>query len=132
MSAGTQFPTALDHWKRQLVPTCPRGVPERLFKLIVCELGSAAGAPARLGWDAAGTVHPLGLSRSGGDSAYVVKLNESSPTLGFLDPPHDPVDRDPRLELAFGVDEDRWLVATVRDLKTGKLLLDAAPVVKVV
>ena len=48
----------------------------------------------------------------------VVPLNAASPTLGYLDPPHDPQDRRPRLEIAFGVNAERWLVATVRDLLT--------------
>ena len=39
-------------------------------------------------------------------------------------------DRRPRLEIAFGVNGERWLVATVRDLLSGKALLDAEPVVR--
>jgi len=35
-----------------------------------------------------------------------------------------------RLEIAFGVNSERWLVATVRDLLSGKALLDAEPVVR--
>ena len=30
-----------DLWRRQLVPTCPLGEPETLFKLVICELGQA-------------------------------------------------------------------------------------------
>ena len=40
---GTRFPTAPDLWKRQMVPTCSLGEPERLFKLVVCEIGGAEG-----------------------------------------------------------------------------------------
>ena len=46
-----------------------------------------------------------------------------APTLGYLDPPHDPKDRRPRLEIAFGVNAERWLVATVHDLLTRKELM---------
>jgi hypothetical protein len=60
----------------------------------------------------------------------VVPLNEASPTLGRLDPPHSPRDHRPRLEISFGVDKDRWLVTTVRDLQTQRLLLDGQPVVR--
>ena len=31
-------------------------------------------------------------------------------------PSHEPTDRRPRLEIAFGVNAERWLVATVHDL----------------
>lgn len=57
-------------------------------------------------------------------------LNEAHPALGRLDPPHAPSERRPRLEIAFGVNAERWLIATVRDLLTGKLLMREQPVVR--
>ena len=62
----------------------------------------------------------------------VVPLNAASPTLGYLDPPHSPRDRRPRLEIAFGVNAERWLIATVRDLLTQKELMREEPVVRLV
>jgi hypothetical protein len=62
----------------------------------------------------------------------VVPLNASSPTLGYLDPPHSPRDRRPRLEIAFGVNSERWLVATVRDLLVHRDLMREEPVVRLV
>jgi hypothetical protein len=62
----------------------------------------------------------------------VVPLNAASPTLGYLDPPHSPRDRRPRLEIAFGVSSDRWLTATVRDLLTHRELMHKEPVVRLV
>ena len=124
---GTRFPTEPDFWKRQLVPTCALGEPERVFKLVVCEI--AGGDDRRFTWDAEGN-----LRRVGGDEAsepVVVPLNESNPTLGHLDPPHPPDDKTPRLEIAFGVNANRWLVATVQDLKTRKTLMKSEPVVRV-
>lgn len=44
-------------------------------------------------------------------------------TIFRLDPPHSPRDRRPRLEISFGVNAERWLVATVRDLLTQKDLM---------
>lgn len=132
VAAGTRVPTAPDHWKRQLVPTCPSGRPESMFKLVICELGQHNPAGQRLGWDQRGALHQLGKGRAGGEPAYVVKLNEASPTLGVLEPPHQPRDQKARLEVAFGVNAERWLVASVRDLHHGKLLLDHSPVVKLV
>jgi len=52
------------------------------------------------------------------------------PTLGYLDPPHSPRDRRPRLDIAFGVNAERWLIATVRDLLTHKELMHQEPVVR--
>jgi molecular chaperone DnaK len=126
---GTPFPTAPDLWKGQLVPTCSLGAPESLFKLVVCEIGRAEGSGRRFTWDAAGDLHKLGGS-AGPDGRVVVPLNEASPTLGRLEPPQSPRDRRPRLEISFGVDRDRWLVATVLDLQTRRMLLEGQPVVR--
>ncbi|MES2638477.1 MAG: Hsp70 family protein [Myxococcota bacterium] len=122
---GTRFPTAPDLWKRQLVPTCALGEPESLFKLVVYEIGGHGGDARRFGWDAAGALHVL----HDGDRV-VVPLNEANPTLGTLDPPHAPSDKRPRLELAFGVNANRWLCATVTDLQSKKKLLKDEPVVR--
>ena len=67
-----------------------------------------------------------------GKAEVVVPLNDGSPTLGSLDPPHPPHDRRPRLDIAFGVNSDRWLVATVHDLLTHRELMREEPVVRLV
>jgi molecular chaperone DnaK (HSP70) len=127
---GTRFPTRPDLWKRQLVPTCALGEPETLFKLLICEISRADGDERRFVWDAAGDVHKVG--GKAGDAEVVVPLNAASPTLGYLDPPHSPRDRRPRLEIAFGVSAERWLIATVRDLLTQRELMHQEPVVRLV
>jgi hypothetical protein len=124
--AGTRFPTRPDLWRQLLVPTCQLGEPERIFKLVVCEIGRAPEKERSFGWDEAGNLHRLDEE----DGSLVVPLNESNPALGFLDPPHHPGDRSPRLDVRFGVDEDRWLVATVIDLKTQRTLMNGEPVVR--
>jgi molecular chaperone DnaK (HSP70) len=121
---GTRFPTAPDFWKRQLVPTCALGEPERVFKLIICEIGSRQAG--ELAWDADGRLRRVHSE----DDRVVVKLNERNPALGQLDPPHPPRDRSPRLEISLGVNADRWLCATVRDLRTRKVLMSSEPVVR--
>jgi len=125
---GTRFPTPPDFWKRQLVPTCALGEPESVFKLLICEVSRADGDERRFVWDAAGDMHKVG--GTAGDAQVVVPLNEASPTLGYLDPPHSPRDRRPRLEIAFGVSAERWLTATVRDLLTQRELMREEPVVR--
>ena len=127
---GTRFPTAPDLWKRQLVPTCALGEPEAIFKLLVCEIARDDGGERRFVWDAAGEMHKVG--GSDGKAEVVVPLNAASPTLGYLDPPHSPRDRRPRLEVAFGVNAERWLVATVRDLLTQRELMTEEPVVRLI
>ncbi len=123
---GTRFPTRPDHWRNQFVPTCALGEPETIFKLVVCELGTPTDDERLFGWDAEGKVHAL---RSG-EQRLVVKLNEASPALGTLDPPHQPTDRRPRLDVAFGINAERWLIATVTDLSTSRVLMDGIPVVR--
>ncbi|HXK10793.1 MAG TPA: Hsp70 family protein [Vicinamibacteria bacterium] len=127
---GTRFPTPPDFWKRQLVPTCSLGEPESVFRLEICEVARGEGTERRFVFDAAGDLQKVG-GASGRDQV-VVPLNSSAPTLGYLDPPHEPRDRRPRLEIAFGVNAERWLVATVHDLLTRKELMREEPVVRLV
>ena len=60
----------------------------------------------------------------------MVTLNESNPTLGYLKPPHPPSDKRPRLEISFGVNSERWLCASVYDLRTKKFMMREEPVVR--
>ncbi|MFZ5477631.1 MAG: Hsp70 family protein [Myxococcota bacterium] len=123
---GTRFPTPPGFWRRQLVPTCALGVPETFFKLVIVEIGRFADDARRFGWDASGHLHVVGAD----EPDVIVPLNAANPALGRLDPPHAPGDRRPRLDVELGVDGDRWLVATVRDLHSGKALLKDEPVVR--
>jgi molecular chaperone DnaK (HSP70) len=125
---GTRFPTPAGFWKRQLVPTCSLGVEETTFKLLICEVSRGDGQDRRFVWDAAGDLHKVG--GTAGEVQVVVPLNEASPTLGYLDPPHSPRDRRPRLEVSFAVNAERWLVATVQDLLTRRELMSNEPVVR--
>jgi len=125
--SGTPFPTRDDFWKRQLIPTCALGVPERLFKLVICEIGKKHAGGQEFAWDEKGKLHSLDERNQ---KSLVVPLNEDDPTLGFLDPPHSPGEKRARVELSFMINEDRWLCATVFDLKTGKHLFTQRPVIR--
>lgn len=127
---GTRFPTPPGFWKRQLVPTCSLGEPESIFRLVICEVARGEGTERRFVFDASGDLHKVGGTT--GEDQVVVPLNAASPTLGYLEPPHDPKDRRPRLEIAFGVNAERWLVATVVDLLTRKELMSEEPVVRLI
>jgi len=130
---GTHFPTPSDLWKRQLVPTCSLGEPETLFKLVICEVGRGRDDRRQFHWDGTGALHRVGgpeSSQAKDAKPLVVPLNEANPTLGYLDPPHSPRDRRPRLEIAFGVNTDRWLCATVFDLKSKAYLMKDTSIVR--
>ncbi len=128
---GTPVPSKPDVWKKQLVPTCPLGVPEELFRLVIAELGPDHTEACRVGFDQDGILRRVGGTSNAAEARLAVHLNESDPTLGRLDPPHQPGDRAPRLDVSFAVNADRWLVVTVVDLRTNARLLDRKPVVKV-
>jgi len=125
--SGTSYPTQNDFWKRQLVPTCALGEPERLFKLIICEIGTRHFEGQEFVWDQKGEMHMLDGTEK---NKLVIPLNESDPTMGYLDPPHMPSDKRARIEISFMINEDRWLCSNVFDLKTGKYLLKEKPVIR--
>jgi hypothetical protein len=128
---GTRVPTAPDLWRRQLVPACSLGEPERFFKLVICELGDVT-AQRPCAWDGSGALHRFDPALAPAEQRVIVDLNAHAPTLGELRPPHPRSDRLPRLDVAFGVNHERWLFATVTDLWSGKQLLNASPVVRLV
>jgi hypothetical protein len=111
---GTRYPTRLDLWREDLKPVSPRGQPVREYRLVICELGARHDERGRL--------------QAG--SGAIVELNDTNPVLGELRPPHDPRDRASRLRVAFGVNEDRWLCATVDDLQRSLRLKDQEPIVR--
>lgn len=100
-----------------------------MFKLVICEVGRDFDGDRRFAWDADGRLHKLG-GQKGQGAPLVVPLNETNPTLGYLKPPHPPDDKRPRLEIAFGVNDDRWLCATVYDLRTKRYMMREEPVVR--
>jgi len=126
---GTRFPTPPDLWRGRLVPTCSLGEPESMFKLVICEMARGDATDRQFAWDARGQLAKLGGSTP--QNEIIVPLNEANPTLGTLDPPHSPRDKRPRLDISFGVNADRWLCTSVRDILTGRLLMEEEPVVRV-
>jgi molecular chaperone DnaK (HSP70) len=125
----TPFPTAQDFWKRQLTPTCPLGEPERIFKLVICEIGRRHSHGQEFIWDSLGQLHTLNPEEDE-NRQLITPLNDKNPVLGYLNPPHQPSDKTARLEISFMVNEDRWLCTTVFDLKTKKYLLIKTPVIR--
>jgi len=128
IKAGTPYPTPEAVWRRHLTPTCSLGEPERVFKLVICEVGVQHSPGQAFAWDARGELHSLEQHPS--ENPLVVPLNEADPALGYLDPPHQPGDKKARLEVSFGINAERWLWATVFDLQLQKFLMQERPVVR--
>ncbi|MBI5545009.1 MAG: hypothetical protein HY901_14050 [Deltaproteobacteria bacterium] len=57
----------------------------------------------------------------------MVKLNDADPAPGYLESPRSPKNQRPRLEVAFGVNKERWLCATVLDLRSKRHLMREQP-----
>ncbi len=124
---GTPYPTQKDFWKRHLSPTCALGEPERIFKLVICEIGKKHEFDQEFVWDEKGKLH---LLKDGDDNQLIIPLNETDPTLGYLDPPHAPSDKRARVEISFMINDDKWLCTTVYDLMTSKHLMEEKPVIR--
>jgi molecular chaperone DnaK (HSP70) len=125
---GTRYPTKERLWRRQLVPTCSHGEPETVFKLVICEVGSRRNGQDFY-WDELGR---LKVVNSTTQNPVIIKLNADDPALGYLNPPHSPGERGPRLDISFSVDENRWLCASVYDMKTQKYLMNEEPVIRLI
>lgn len=122
----TPFPTAPDFWKRRLTPTCSRGLPEKIFKLLICEIGRKHHNYQEFLYDKDGRLHNM----EDGDKKIIIPLNEDDPVLGTLNPPHQPGNREARLEISFMINEDKWLCATVYDLSIRTNLMKNEPIVR--
>ncbi|HIE53088.1 MAG TPA: Hsp70 family protein [Armatimonadetes bacterium] len=125
---GTIYPTEPNFWEDFLTPTCPRGEPATTFELVICEISRASGTQKRLIWGPDGRLRVPGPE--GEVPTAIVPLNRDNPTLGTLNPPHPPHEREARLRVGFGVNADRWLCATVYDLKRRMYLMREQPVVR--
>ena len=79
-------------------------------------------------WDQKGELHMM--SDDSDEKFLIIPLNESDPTLGYLNPAHYPSDRRARVEISIMINEDKWLCTTVYDIKTQKYLLVDKPVIR--
>lgn len=122
----TPFPTAPGFWKRRLTPTCSQGLPEKIFKLLICEIGKKHHNYQEFIFDKDGNLH--NMEKDG--KKIIIPLNEDDPVLGTLNPPHPPGKRDARLEISFMINEERWLCATVHDLEIKSNLMKNEPIVR--
>jgi molecular chaperone DnaK (HSP70) len=100
--------------------------------LAVFELGErrhGGAAPAmELVFDPAGAARITRVSPEEEERRYYFWVNEQSPTFLHADPPAQAAE--PRFDVEFGIDDNKRLLITVRDLKTQQVTLRDYPVVK--
>lgn len=122
IESGTRFPTADDHAVRYYAPGFDG---QKSLNLFVCEVGRIAGQS--VAWQPRPNGNRYFRPTTDGQRAFCPCLNEADPALP-LDPPGRGTG--PRLRVAFMVDADRWLCATVHDLQKKSDLLVRKPVVR--
>ena len=129
LKAGTPYPT-----EKPLATVTIKATydGQSRFGLNVFELGYARKAtaerPLELVFDPQGNVQLTQLSQHEADARTRFWVNEKSPT--FLEASHAVKGGEPCFRVSFEIDENKRLVITVEDLKTGQELLSHAPVVR--
>jgi molecular chaperone DnaK len=81
-------------------------------------------------FDPSGAARVLHLSPDEVEGRNLFWMNESNPTFLLADPPAQA--GEPRFEVVFAVDGNKRLLITARDLQTGRLVLEAYPVVRLI
>jgi molecular chaperone DnaK len=129
VNRGTPYPTA-EPVARMTVKASHDG--QTQLGLAIFELGerrqSAAGPAMELVFDPAGAARLSRVSSEDEERRYYFWINEHNPTFLRADPPAR--QGEPRFDVAFGIDSNKRLLVTVRDLKTSQVTLRDHPVVK--
>lgn len=92
--------------------------------------GLSQANPVELVFDPSGAARLLPLTPADQEQRSSFWMNEHNPTFLKADPPA--IQGEARFEVEFGIDGNKRLLITVRDLKTGKLTHQNYPVVKLV
>jgi molecular chaperone DnaK (HSP70) len=126
---GTPYPTA-QPVARLLVKASHGG--QAQLGLAIFELGErrrhAGGQPVELVFDPSGAARVVQVTPDEEERRTYFWVNEHSPTFLHADPPARP--GEPRFEVEFGIDANKRLLLTARDLVTGRLTHRDYPVVK--
>ncbi len=100
--------------------------------LAIFEMGDPpsreAGQPVELVFDPTGAARVMPVEPGETERRNLFWMNEGQPTFLVADPPAQRGES--RFEIEFAVDGNKRLLLTARDLKTGRLLYQAYPVVK--
>ncbi|HEV3261418.1 MAG TPA: Hsp70 family protein [Gemmataceae bacterium] len=86
------------------------------------------GQPVELVFDPSGAARVHHVTPDEEDGRHLFWINEHNPTFLHADPPGR--QGEPRFEVEFGIDANKRLLITARDLKTGRTLLRDQAVVK--
>src|SRR5262249_1065936 len=126
---GTPYPTP-EPVARMTVKASYHG--QTQLGIAIFELGERHQAhqarPLELVFDPHGAARVRPLTPEEEDRQYYFWINENRPTFLNADPPA--VAGEPRFEVAFGIDGNKRLLITARDLKTKRMTLRDHPVVK--
>jgi molecular chaperone DnaK (HSP70) len=126
---GTAYPTT-EPLARMTVKASHDG--QTHLGIAIFELGERRPAresrPVELVFDPRGAARVRHLTPEEEDRQYYFWVNEHSPTFLQADPPA--VRGEPRFEVEFGIDANKRLLITARDLKTKHLMYRNHPVVK--
>jgi molecular chaperone DnaK len=126
---GTPYPTQ-EPVARLTVKASHHG--QTQLGLAVFELGeqrrAGGGEPVELVFDPAGAARVVPVTPDEEERRTHFWVNEHSPTFLTADPPAR--QGEPRFEVTFGIDANKRLLLTARDLQTGRLTHRDYPVVK--
>lgn len=127
--AGTPYPTP-ESVARLTVKAAYDG--QTHLGLAIFEMGqpqpAGAGQPVELVFDPSGAARVMPVAPDEAERRSLFWMNEGQPTFLVADPPAQR--GEPRFEVEFAVDGNKRLLLTARDLKTGRRLYQAYPVVK--
>jgi molecular chaperone DnaK (HSP70) len=126
---GTPYPTAAPV-QRLTVKATYDG--QRQLGLAIYELGErrrvAGGRPMELVFDPSGAARVVAVTPDEEERRGQFWINEQTPTFLVADPPAQ--QGEARFEVAFGIDGNKRLLLTARDLVTGRVTHRDHPVVK--
>src|SRR5438132_4371635 len=126
---GTAYPTR-EPVARMTVKASHEG--QTQLGLAIFELGekrkAGSGQPLELVFDPNGAARVTYVTPDEEDRRYYFWINEQNPTFLHADPPAKQAE--PRFEVEFGIDGNKRLLITVRDLVTKQITLRDHPVVR--
>lgn len=128
VSSGTAYPTKgpLDTFT---VKAAHDG--QEHLGLLIYEMGAngkSAQASMEIYFDDSGNARLSSVSTSEHEKRGAFCLNEKNPTFLIADPPA--LKGEARFELSFSIDSNRRLLISARDLKSGKLVHENCPLIK--
>jgi hypothetical protein len=92
------------------------------------ENSTAQTSGVEIVFDPSGAARVMQITPNEAEQRSLFWMNEANPTFLVAEPPG--LRGEPRFDVEFGIDSNKRLVLTARDIKNGQLLLSGCPVVK--